>query len=609
MKKLKNLIILFLTFSPFCVYALDDQVPEINKTSMPKFISKEIDVKDFPTITIKYGKDSKTLECSLDKKAKTYICQNGSEPLLVINNVFGFKALKNNKNNLPEVVQLTSVNSGDELLMLNPFHQMDSGYVGAKAFVRSKDLGSEFREKIESVEQFFNLGPTLPNRPRDKRIIGSPAYEEIATKIISTIADLRKEMSPIYHQRDYQLELASGQKINCQRGESRKLSSEEIKYQKSMKTDIQCGSFQCESLVINGKKYDPTLFYQSEPGGMVLPTLHLIDEENNLGPTVLIRKVISNKINIPVVDNSSYIDHSSDSQSPFEAAMTFGIPQTFANRDKVALYRDASFVQFINHQSDICKSGNLGIKKLELAQKNLAENLAKLELVEFIQVLADGSLIGNYIDPNRAAEMGCLYEGIILDSLAATHLDKIKKNIRPDQQIDQAISKERATELFNKAKAMTDIAWDYKTDGCYARAHLMARRFEAEGVRVDKVWIKGNLTVPNTYPLLNFRLHVAPIVYVNDENGLIKKMVIDPSLFDKPVSVEEWDNRMTKNTVRGSSLSIFPFPENATILERAVIAFSSSDPYLPKDSIHLTEEQKINSAKEVMERYLKASKK
>jgi len=224
-----------------------------------------------------------------------------------------------------------------------------------------------------------------------------------------------------------------------------------------------------------------------------------------------------------------------------------------------------------------------------------------MELAQFITVLSNGSLVGFYVDPNEAAKYGCVYGGLFLNNKAAENLDVIKKNIYPDQHIDKTISLNRATELFNKARAMDDIAWDYKQDGCYARAHLMARRFEEEGVRVDKVWIKGDLYVPESNIGWNF--HVAPIVYVEDEKGVIKKMVIDPSLFDKPVTVEEWDQKMTKKTKRGSVITAFPFPQNAALVERSALSFSSSDPYLPGENISMTEADKMKMAGETMKAY------
>ncbi|MBY0413677.1 MAG: hypothetical protein K2Q18_05910, partial [Bdellovibrionales bacterium] len=99
------------------------------------------------------------------------------------------------------------------------------------------------------------------------------------------------------------------------------------------------------------------------------------------------------------------------------------------------------------------------------------------------------------------------------------------------------------------------------------------------------------LYVPESGIRWNF--HVAPIVYVKDDHNNIQKMVIDPSLFDRPVSVAEWDAKMTKETARGSVQTVFPFPENAALMERSAIAFSSSDPYKPRESVPEADEEKM----------------
>ena len=143
---------------------------------------------------------------------------------------------------------------------------------------------------------------------------------------------------------------------------------------------------------------------------------------------------------------------------------------------------------------------------------------------------------------------------------------------------------------------MEDIPWSFTQDGCFARAHLMARRFEAEGVRVDKAWLKGELYIPDSDPLIEWKFHVAPMVYVEDGNGKVTRMIIDPSIFSKPVTVEEWDKKISKKTLRGSVLTAFPFPENAALLERASLSFSNSDPFLPKKDIDMTEEEKMEKA-------------
>ena len=93
-----------------------------------------------------------------------------------------------------------------------------------------------------------------------------------------------------------------------------------------------------------------------------------------------------------------------------------------------------------------------------------------------------------------------------------------------------------------------DIAFKYPNDGCYARAHLMIQRMEQRGISYDmlgKVWNEGDLWVRTRYDEYNtgvvqWTYHVAPYIQVYQNNGAIESMVIDPSLFGKPVPVEAW---------------------------------------------------------------------
>jgi hypothetical protein len=107
-----------------------------------------------------------------------------------------------------------------------------------------------------------------------------------------------------------------------------------------------------------------------------------------------------------------------------------------------------------------------------------------------------------------------------------------------------AYSPEEAKKLFDKEKARSDIAFKYPSDGCYARAHLMAEDIKKAGGEPGKVWaFPKNPTDPlhaNTKhdPAghVEWGYHVAPTVPVKGKDGKEKNMVIDPSLFDKPVT-------------------------------------------------------------------------
>jgi pentatricopeptide repeat protein len=87
-----------------------------------------------------------------------------------------------------------------------------------------------------------------------------------------------------------------------------------------------------------------------------------------------------------------------------------------------------------------------------------------------------------------------------------------------------------------------DISFRYVKDGCFARAHLMVRRMQSQGVKPAKVWAIANpdpLTIKTRTGLVTWKYHVAPIVRVRYPEGE-RDMVIDPSMFNKPVTIADW---------------------------------------------------------------------
>lgn len=532
------------------------------------------------SIKVKFHDSAAPQTCNLDKVSSNYFCPNSGQPIFIKHSYMGFGAIGSGKDG-PEPKGISSVEIDGKTIFEAP---------KMAKFPTPKDLGSVFFEKVSAVESFFG----------DERALkGSPEYKKAAESLIAEKNKLKQKAQSVFQETSYQVELTNDQKINCARGNTRPLTTDEVAYEKNYGQKIMCGAFQCDEVTVDGKKYRATMLYDSNPGSFIVGSIHLIDG-NGIGPKVDIKKVFSPNSELPLLDKNP-----APGTNPFKnyyaEQIKKAIPESVPERDKIIDYKSPGFDEVLQTFQNICGQDNTALKDLTEAKRKLMLNLADAKLAEFIQVLADGRLYGFYMDPNKAVAMGCNYEGVYLDPEAAKHLDRLKKNIHPDKNVAEAITMDRANQLFKKATNMKDIAWKYKPDGCYARAHLMARRFEAEGVRVDKVWIKGDLYVPGTQIRWNF--HVAPIVYVKNEQGKIQKMVIDPSLFDKPVTVEEWDNKMSKNTARGSSITAFPFPENAALMERSALAFSSSDPYLPGDNIHMTEESKMQQANQTMKQY------
>jgi len=111
------------------------------------------------------------------------------------------------------------------------------------------------------------------------------------------------------------------------------------------------------------------------------------------------------------------------------------------------------------------------------------------------------------------------------------------------------VGEAEAEKIFRKMAKREDIAFAYPTDGCYARAHLMIREMQEMGLKPKKVWTFSS--DPSIDPLwvstsnhpngmVEWGYHVAPTIQVQGSDGVVQDMVIDPSMFDQPVTVTEW---------------------------------------------------------------------
>lgn len=364
---------------------------------------------------------------------------------------------------------------------------------------------------------------------------------------------------------------------------------------------LKCGVLKCS----DGK----VLFSTNIPD--LQPELVSLDKDGNWD-TKSITKFKAKGASRPYIDISRYADVSSmDTTNPYASALSsYGsyapvmpqitpqhyIPGQFRNGALKLFLSQASFGETqYDSMAELCDPKDVQFVKDSLSA--FRKKISSVPMAHYVTRMND-VLIGHLINPDMIPPNACKEEETYLNPEAVSHSQKMKPKDMP-----KVISEKEARKLFEKAKAMKDIAWGYKMDGCYARAHLMARRFEEMGHTVDKVWIKGDLEVKNGEETINWNFHVAPVVYVEDGKGGYSPWVIDPSIMDKPAPAENWAELMTKKVPGGVVKTRYPFPQNVSMYKRAALAFSSSDPYLPNDSIGMSEEQKMKLAKATMKEY------
>lgn len=110
------------------------------------------------------------------------------------------------------------------------------------------------------------------------------------------------------------------------------------------------------------------------------------------------------------------------------------------------------------------------------------------------------------------------------------------------------VSLKRAEEAFEyTTHPGLNIPFSVPEDGCYARAHKMTMELEKSGIYTAKLFVSGKLSVKTDNSpegQVDWYFHVAPVLCVknNDKNEL---MILDPSIFTKPVTIETWLRKQT----------------------------------------------------------------
>ncbi len=116
---------------------------------------------------------------------------------------------------------------------------------------------------------------------------------------------------------------------------------------------------------------------------------------------------------------------------------------------------------------------------------------------------------------------------------------------------DKTDAKE-VSRAFARLAKLPDVPWKYPVDGCFARAHRSVEVLSDLGFRPKKVWAfpsgpdplwVATSWAPKGY--VQWGYHVAAALPVK-KDGKTTFFVLDPALFDRPVSVREWAAAMKR---------------------------------------------------------------
>lgn len=433
-------------------------------------------------------------------------------------------------------------------------------------------------------------------------LIGTRDLKDSFSQQVSEQASSFLKRSPEYID-NVNVVLNEKETLSCTRGETRVLSPELIAEKGLSDLKLGCTYYSCSG----NDPREKILFYMPPIGSIFV------------GPSVLAMKdgqaryydddftiVDNSKSVVSVVKKSIYAQHD---YNPSESPLDFPVnPELLIPTKYNASRTSYDYLQHfaVNDQDafglkGICKGDE--VNKLFNEQKKIAADmkdyLAYADIISYLSAV-NGNIRSVYVDKVKAQEVGCSFQDKILDYNALPELQRLEglSGVRAQENYP---SEKDVQNLFKKAQKMSDIPFGYKYDGCYARAHVMARRFEKMGMKVKKAWIKGDLRVPGTD--INWGYHVAPLIEAKDSKGNIVQYVLDPSVNDKAVTLDEWAASMDKAVSGPVMKTTYPIAENGLEFQRTVLAVSSSEPYGPVDMKFLTEEQKMENAREVLAEY------
>lgn len=501
------------------------------------------------------GKVSCSLVSDASAKERAYRCESRlREPVLLVKSRTGWSAIgrliESRKLELLPVLEVAKAGRDGEVL-----------FVADRAVVSAEKDRSEAGREAELDLLLEKLEELKPSRKRNgSDLIAS--FRSEAEREQTELAARAKERQQL------EVELQDGQKTVC-----RKAKGE------------TCAYFDCDPVLVDGKKYD-ALFNGNALaaiGGWV-PQLTLSRtgvEGPELGPARVVSKVYA------VQKDGSKRFVMQTPQAMLAGANVFlvktKLPAGFEQlEDTYAQLVNPEIIGARSRASNGCQSPRVTalLEQESQGMDRLKDLVVRSDMIQIVD-FADGKWVSEILPASRTPESACrLREGVFLTNRAEARTDEYVRAFAAASE--GAITPEEAKSLFEEMAAQKDIAFGYKRDGCYARAHLMADRMARKGIASEKVWLFGDLMPPES-PYIRWGWHVAPAVRVKNADGSTERLIIDPSLASRPVTIEEWVNLagpMNKGTLVTSG---FPPPTNYLPYDHPVVSVSPSAFYMYTD--------------------------
>lgn len=515
------------------------------------------------------------------KSTDIFHCESEGKKILITKNAYGYTAYEKSSQEVPVIKWVSKVTDDDKVLYEIPKISIPGGMTLNSGGFNLSDTKSSRLSNANSIMIFLK-----------------DVKDDLA---IDFVNDAKKYIDGQNEKNAKAKIVSGGKEYSCTRGEDQLNARAEVNVGGMLGgfgvVNSQCSYYACTNS--NGEKI---LGFIPKPGTFQNPYfLNIKGEETELRFDDM--KIFDNEKGegIPSYDLPKFNGYGANVVNS-EINENLFIPSKFEkNKSTFSFLTNPFTAPMLEETAKLCGGSN-DVKKLLDEERSIAEqfknDLATTELSHYL-TMTNGQMLSVLVDAAKGRDLGCRYDDMILSPSAQAHLEYLQK-AKP-KPVEKYLSESEVQDLFKKAKSMEDIPFAYKYDGCYARAHVMARRFEAMGIPTEKVWIKGSLYVPNTDIQWNY--HVAPVINVKTASGEIKKYVIDPSLNDKAVTVDEWVATMGKSVKGGVIKTAYPFPVNVANFQRTAVAISSSDIYVPDNDEVRSEADNMNMAVQTMKEY------
>ncbi len=512
-----------------------------------------------PSITVEFSDNLKFKSCSYSKVVTIIFCDNNGTQVALRPNQKGhlFGTLFNKKSGKLESFAVKKINEDGQVTFFNAeSERMNNRDKAIQEFDTPNEKAMELVEMRNALASAFSQ---LPESDTSFR----PHLEKMLTGLQKEVSQFQNNI--FQATRDMWIVDESGKNIGCDRK-----SSCDIK---------KCGDNHYVIYDPDSSKFLPISFSKDKKGKAYFgPDNKRVKEVRTLAGAVI-----------------TYNDGYDNSKlSNYRMA-----PKNMQKNSTAYFYlQDNSFVGYLDHVLDGCEEEIVSdFKSLTAQAHRERENIDYVHLVDVV----NGQINSQYINSQFLPKVACR-EG----DAFYTQAGRVVEQELFAPRSNATISEKKANELFEKAKKMKGMAWDYAEDGCYARAELMVDMFEKEGVSADKAWASGKLSVPSRSDL-TWGYHVAPVVYVEGKNGAVEKMVIDPAISDKPLTTKEWLNKMKVN---GDNVDQVGFPPslNTISVGKSSFGIANSNSYMPTAKDTMTKEDRMKHAKYTLSEYEKRLK-